>query len=514
MKLKEIKARKPVSIKWKLFGGLIFFIAIVILVLWLLQVFFLERFYMYIKSNAVKEAASKINEIINEENFSSQIQSIAKENDFCVAVYQTKETEIGNLQDVLASNQDDFRCRIGDIRKDTKVIAALQQEVVENGGIASKLMEESDANSSLLKSTLGKNPFDQRVNLDPMMQMQKKVFYNMTYISVVQSDHDTLKTIIIDAQLTPVNATIDTIKAQFVIITIILVLVAFGLAFYLSRKIATPIIQINESAKQLAKGEYHVEFKGRGYLEAKELNDTLYHASIELSKVENLRKELIANMSHDLRTPLTMIAGYGEVMRDIPGENTPENVQIIIDETTRLTTLVNDMLDLSKLQSGVMELNTSTFNITREIKNIIARYDKLLSNQEIKIDFIYEEEVMVNGDCVKLDQVIYNLINNAINYCGEDHLVIVKQMIHDDRACFQFIDHGEGMDQDQLPYIWDRYYKVDKTHVRSKVGSGLGLSIVKAILELHQAEFGVRSKVNEGTDFWFILPIDETKEKA
>ena len=466
---------------------------------------------MYIKSSAVEAAANQINEIINEEDYSSQIQSIAKENDFCVAVYENKETDIGKLDTKFASNQDDFRCRIQDIRKDTQVIAALQQEVKENGGIASKLVQESDGDAQEFNSNEVKNPLEERTEMKPSMQMQKKVFYNMTYISVVQGEKQTLKTVIIDAQLTPVNATIDTIKAQFAIITIILVLVAIGLAFYLSRKIATPIIQINESAKELAKGDYSVEFKGRGYLEAKELNDTLTYASKELSKVENLRRELIANMSHDLRTPLTMIAGYGEVMRDIPGENTPENVQIIIDETTRLTTLVNDMLDLSKLQSGVMTLNTSTFNITQEIKSIISRYDKLLSNQQIAIRFEYDQDIMVKGDSVKLGQVIYNLINNAINYCGEDHKVIVRQLLHEGRVCFQFIDHGEGIEKEQLPYIWERYYKVDKTHVRSKVGSGLGLSIVKTILELHQAEYGVRSKLKEGTTFWFILPIENMK---
>lgn len=505
MKLKEIIHKRPISIKWKIFGGLIFFIAIVILVLWLLQVFFLERFYMYIKSGAVKDAANQINEILNEEDASTQIQSIAKENDFCVAVYENKETDIGNLEVTFSSNKDDFRCRISDIRKETKVIASLQQDVKENGGISSKLLEETDNTQGNFKDILEKSPFE----IKSPMDIGKKVFRNMTYISVVQGSDHMLKTVIIDAQLTPVNATIDTIKAQFKIITIILVLVALGLAFYLSRKIATPIIQINHSAKELAKGDYSVEFKGKGYLEAKELNDTLNYAAKELSKVENLRKELIANMSHDLRTPLTMIAGYGEVMRDIPGENTPENVQIIIDETTRLTSLVNDMLDLSKLQAGAIELNAMTFNITQEIKSIISRYDKLLFNQKITITFEYEQEVKVVGDSIKLGQVIYNLINNAINYCGEDRLVIVKQIIQENQVCFQFIDHGEGIEQNQLPYIWERYYKVDKTHVRSKVGSGLGLSIVKAVLELHHAEYGVRSKIKEGTTFWFILPIQK-----
>src|SRR5699024_4536870 len=132
--------------------------------------------------------------------------------------------------------------------------------------------------------------------------------------------------------------TVDTLKIQLWYLTIIMLLLGFVLAWVIARKISAPIRQINESAKTLASGEYDIPFQGGGFREISELNGTLRYAAGELSRVEQLRRDLIANVSHDLRTPLTMIAGYSEVMRDIPGENTPENVQIIIDETNRLTT--------------------------------------------------------------------------------------------------------------------------------------------------------------------------------
>lgn len=476
------------------------------MVLWLFQVFFLESFYMSIKSSAVKKAANQINEIINSDNDTDKIQTIAKENDFCIEIYENKESDIGKMNQIYPLSQEDLRCRIKNIQQSATYIIALQQEVVNTGEIASQMVDHTKQDWQA-DETMPWNPVLQNGITTKPFIFQNKVFNNMTYISVLPTKDKTLKTVMIDAQLTPVNATIDTIKAQFIMIAIILMIVAVGLALYLSKKIATPIIHINQKAKVLAGGEYNVKFKGKGYLEVEELSNTLNYAANELSKVDNLRKELIANTSHDLRTPLTMIAGYGEVMRDIPGENTPENVQIIIDETNRLTALVNDMLDLSKLQSGAMHLERIPFNITQEIQRIISRYDKLLTHQEIEIIFEYEEDVEVNGDIVKLGQVIYNLINNAINYCGEDHKVIVRQLCKDQKVRLEFIDHGEGIEEEQLPYIWDRYYKVDKTHVRSKVGSGLGLSIVKAVLELHQAEYGVISKLHEGTVFWFSLPI-------
>ena len=123
--------------------------------------------------------------------------------------------------------------------------------------------------------------------------------------------------------------------------------------------------------QKLAKGKFNTEFNGKGYKEISELAETLNHTAKELAKTDVLQKELLANVSHDLRTPLTMITAYSEVMRDIPGENTPENVQVIIDETKRLTCLVNDLLDISKIQAGVTVLETKEFDITDSIQNII-----------------------------------------------------------------------------------------------------------------------------------------------
>ena len=203
-----------------------------------------------------------------------------------------------------------------------------------------------------------------------------------------------------------------------------------------------------------------------------------------------------------------MIAGYSEVMRDIPGENTPENVQIIIDETNRLTTLVNDMLDLSKLQAGAIPLKRSVFNLTESIREIMTRYDKLAD-----FHFVFEagEEVYVNADELKISQVVYNLVNN---YTGFDKTVRVRQRVQGNVVRVEVIDSGEGIEPDKLKDIWERYYKVDKSHKRAQVGSGLGLSIVKSILELHGGRYGVQSEVGKGSIFWFQLErVSENGEK-
>ena len=202
-----------------------------------------------------------------------------------------------------------------------------------------------------------------------------------------------------------------------------------------------------------------------------------------------------------------MIKGYGEVMRDLPGENTPENVQIIIDEASRLSTLVTDLLDLSKLQAGALTLESDVFSLTDSIKNIFKRYSKLKEQDGYKIEFESNQDVLIYGDELKMSQVIYNLVNNAVNYVGEDKTVIVKQVVTGDRVRVEVIDHGAGIPKDKLDYIWDRYYKVDKMHKSAVIGTGLGLSIVKNILDLHNATYGVESKEGQGSNFWFEMDI-------
>ena len=203
-----------------------------------------------------------------------------------------------------------------------------------------------------------------------------------------------------------------------------------------------------------------------------------------------------------------MIKGYSEVMRDLPGENTPENVQIIIDEAERLTNLVNDLLDLSKLEAGVLPLEKTRFNLTASIRQILHRYDKLA---DYRFPFQYEEEVWVDADELKISQVVYNLVNNAITYSGEDKTITLCQTVEQDKVRVSVTDTGEGIPQDKLKDIWERYYKVDKEHKRAQMGSGLGLSIVKNILDKHGGAYGVSSQLGKGSTFWFELPLSPQK---
>ncbi len=307
------------------------------------------------------------------------------------------------------------------------------------------------------------------------------------------------------AMITPVNATVSTLQIQLYIITVIMILASVAIALVLSDIIAKPLVRLNDGAKKLSKGNYNADFNGCGYLEVKELSDTLNSTAIELSKVDELRRELIANISHDLRTPLALIYSYAEMMQDFPDEISTTQVQTIMSETKRLSSLVNDILDVSKLETGTMELHMRNYNLTESINETVVRLSELLKNDGYSISFKHSEDVYVTADEAKITQTFYNLLTNAVNYSTGDKHIIVRQSRVQNSVRIEVHDHGDGIAPENIPYIWDRYYKVDKKHKRAITGTGLGLSIVKKIFELHGADYGVESELGKGSVFWFQL---------
>ncbi len=311
----------------------------------------------------------------------------------------------------------------------------------------------------------------------------------------------------------PVGTTVAIFQRQFLFVSLLMMILTLFVSAFFANKITNPIININKHAKQLPQGKFDAKIDEHDFNEIQQLASTLQDASKEIAKSDDLRRELMANISHDLRTPLTMIKAYAEMIRDLSGDN-PEkrerHLKVIIDETDRLSSLVNDILDLSKLQAGVTEMNMSVFNLSERLSGVISRFDILKENDGIIIELQAEDGIIISADITKLEQVIYNLINNAVTYTGDDNTVIVRLFRKQPGLMrFEVIDHGDGIAPEYLPYIWDRYYKVserNKTHKRAKMGSGIGLSIVKNVLEQHGFAYGADSTVGKGSTFWFEAP--------
>lgn len=315
--------------------------------------------------------------------------------------------------------------------------------------------------------------------------------------------------VFVTSSLEPIDSTTGILASQLIYVTIGVLLLSFLVAYFISKKISGPIVKINKGAKKIASNNYDVEFDTSSNItEIDELAKTLHEASTELSKTENLRRELLANVSHDLRTPLTMIKAYAEMARDLNKKDIKkrtDNLNIIIDETDRLNLLVNDILELSKVQANVDKLNIEQFNLIDLIQTILKRYDYLKTNENYQFIFEYETNNIVRADKRRIEQVIYNLVNNAINYTGNDKKVIIRVINRNDGVKVEISDTGNGIDEKDLNLIWDKYYKVDKSYKREVYGTGIGLSIVKNILINHGFKYGVDTIKGKGTTFWFII---------
>lgn len=306
--------------------------------------------------------------------------------------------------------------------------------------------------------------------------------------------------------LEDIGTTTSLIKNQLIYVTLLAILFSIVIAMFLSRRIAKPISDMTKNAKRLAEGNYDVQFTTTGIREIDELANTLNYLEQEVSKTDEYRRDLMANVSHDLKTPLTMIKAYAEMIRDITLDNkekTKENLNVIIDETDRLNILVNDILELSKLQNNQDTLNIEKFDIVELINDILKRYQIIKETENYNLILESPESILVKADKKRISQVIYNLINNAINYTGDD-LTVTIRIIESSKDCkVEIIDTGKGIDEKDLPNIWNRYYKKEKNHKRNVVGTGLGLSIVKNILEQHNFKYGVSSVKDKGTTFYF-----------
>ena len=303
-----------------------------------------------------------------------------------------------------------------------------------------------------------------------------------------------------------INSTSLILKNQLIYIVILVMLVAIVVSYFLSKKITGPIRKITSQAKELGNGNYKISFEKSDIKEIDDLANTLNEVSLELSKTDELRRDLMANVSHDLKTPLTMIKAYAEMVKDISYKDDrkrEEHLNIIIDETDRLTILVNDILEMSREEANADYLKIEEYDLVQEINDIIKRYSIIKETENYNIVCQIPKMAMVHADKSKINQVVYNLINNAINYTGDDKTVTIRLTEEEKDYLVEIIDTGKGISTKEIKYIWDRYYKQEKNHKRNVVGSGVGLSIVKTILIRHNFEYGVTSKKNKGTTFYF-----------
>ncbi len=435
---------------------------VILAILWLFQVVLLDEFYHHSKVKMMKDIALETETLLQSPYLDVLVQYLGKKNDACIRIVGehtvTSDSNGCMINNLPINKLKDYVTLASENGNE----AIIQNEMIE-------MMFDPHSSSSII----AKNKGDK----------------NVTFVKIVNKD-----VILVNTNIARVSATTKTLQSQLQVLSLIFVVAILGLVTFLNKKILRPILRINEEAKRLSMAEYNDLQLHGCYFEAAELNDTLVQVADQLKKAETIKRDLIGNISHDLRTPLTMISGYGELMRDFPEEMTSENCTIIINEAKRLSNLVNELLEKSKSDD---DLSLSVVEMDRFILSVCKMYE----NCGMQLKVISEGNTKAICDEAKIAQVLHNVISNAIDHSIVGSIIEIRCIEKSDCIEIGVKDNGEGFDESQIPFVFERYYQVNK----NVHGSGIGLAIVKEILEKHHSTFSIHSKVNEGTVFTFTL---------
>ena len=298
-------------------------------------------------------------------------------------------------------------------------------------------------------------------------------------------------------------------RNTYIVILIIYVLsfiILLGVHFLIYR----PLVKITNAAKQYASGNLDVVIPVNTQDEIGYLSASLNYMSSQLKDMEDYQKKFVANVSHDFRSPLTSIKGYVEAMADgtIPPEMQGKYLNIILFETERLTDLTRDLLTLNEFDTKDLLLDNTDFDIHEVIRNTAASFEGTCTAKKISIELLLATRTLyVHADRHKIQQVLYNLLDNAIKFSNPESTITIETTPRGDKVYTSVKDYGIGIPKSSINKIWERFYKSDLSRGKDKKGTGLGLSIVKEIIQAHNENINVISTEGVGTEFIFSLPL-------
>ena len=441
---------------------LIFFSVLILLLLYLFQLFFTNYYYEKYKINQVNSISSKLEK--NIDDLGAYFEKVSVENDVCIQ-YLNGNTNV-------LYNEGIKGCFLEEPSQ--KILSLMEG------------MYQSEESTTFYKIT---NPL-----------YNTKAFLFGTRLS--NGGY-----VFINSQLENLDKTTKILSNQLIYLLLIVILLSILIAFFVSNAITKPIVEITKKAKKMGNGDLNVVFQSSNISEINELSETLNYAKQEMINTDDYRRDLMANVGHDLKTPLTLIKSYAEMVRDISYQNDEkrtEHLNVIINESDRLNNLVNDIISISKLEANAETMNIEEYDLIEQIKEIIGKFNILEITENYNFIYNGPDSAIIKADRSKISQVMYNLINNAVNYTGDDMIVYINVNKVKSGYQVEIIDTGKGIDEETIKHVWNRYYKTEKKHKRNKVGTGLGLAIVKEILEAHDFKYGVKSTVGKGTNFYFI----------
>lgn len=458
------------SLKFLITFYLVLFIVIVLSILAIFQHFTLDSFYRHSRIESLENAANRVWLAINStnQNLAQVLKTEAIRNDCCVRV-------LTNGLNAYAHNEK-LGCDIGEVKP-------------ENLAFIFKQLETKDSYLHIENNL---------VNNDQLF----------VYASIANINNQNV-IVLTSARILPYNSTTSAIQKQFLIYFLIIILCTIGLGLSLSKSIIKPLKQISKRIKGLSHGHYEEVSNTHNISEIVELNKELSKANNKVIESENSKRKLLANISHDLKTPLTMIVGYAEMIRDIETENNPDNINVIINEAQRLSYLVNDLLDLSSFRDQRINLHYENIEVNTLLTNVFNQFQSTFVKHGIigRIKLL-DEALKIKIDQLRIKQVLYNFINNALMYNDKTEKIIeLGAVIEDNHIQIYVYDNGIGIAQNEYENVFNRYYRAKNNHLRFTEGSGIGLALSREILVAHGLKYGIDSEVGQFSKFYFYLEI-------
>ena len=492
--MEEIKLKFK-SVRFKLFFTMC---VVIILSLVLINSIVLENFYIYSKTATIKQVYQKVNDYYNTENtnvdLETELKKIAYKNNFDILI----KTDT-NL--IIFTSDREFL-------SSTYILKDINE-------IKSKNIEENET----------------KINVKVTTDEVNNVSY-MFLTGILDNGY----VLYIRMPISPIEESVKISNTVLLMIGGITLVVAGIIASFISRKFTNPILQLNDIANKMAKLDFSKKYRitdtedeinelGRSIntmsdkLEAtiKELqknNIELEKDIEEKSKIDEMRKQFISDVSHELKTPIALIQGYAEGL--IENVNSDEEsrkfyAEVILDETNKMDKLVKQLLELMKLEYGKREFDNEKFNINELINEVLRKCSVMINEKNIKVYFENKEPIYVYADEFYMDQIITNYLTNAIKHAEEVEKEIkieIKVEKVSNKIRVSVFNTGENIPEEDLQRIWGRFYKLDSSRNRQDGGSGIGLALVKAIMNNYQNEYGVENKKN-GVEFYFDMDISD-----
>ena len=491
------------SVRFKLFLTLCFVIAIIVLCLVAINSIVLESFYLYSKTQTVKGVYEKINNYYNlngDINIQDELQRIAFNNNFDIFI-ETDQNVI-----VFSTNRDFYTIL----------------EVITDAG----RYKDGNQDSVIYQ--------DEEIRVEKINDQNNNISYILLSGRLDNGYH-----LYISMPTVPIEESVEISNQALIVIGLIILLISAFIASYISKRFTNPIVELSDITNKMARLDFSQKYriadtddeinelgknintmsdKLEGTIkQLRENNSELEKDIEEKSKIDEMRKQFISDVSHELKTPIALIQGYAEGL--LENVNTDDEsrkfyAEVILDESNKMDTLVKQLLELMKLEYGKREFNNETFNIVELINEVIRKCKVMIEEKNITIDFEANKPVMVNADDFYIEQVVTNYFTNAIKHTIEvnkEKKIKITIEEKDNKIRVSVFNTGNPIPEEHLNKIWGRFYKEDTSRNRTDGGTGIGLALVKAIMNNYKNDYGVINKEN-GVEFYFELD-KETKEK-